>query len=89
MGDFITNLFCSQLKLLFLFQHPRQASVSFQSAYRFQSPTLVELSRGNVLKEEVVYEAHVLTDLRSADFSFDTGCCPAAALSVWFNAVTS
>jgi len=51
----MTNLFLSQLRLLFLFQCPRQVAVSFQSAYGFQSPTLVELSRRKVSKEEVFF----------------------------------
>lgn len=61
MGEFIINLLCSQMKLLFLFQCPRRAAVSFLSAYGFQHPTLAVLSRGNMLKEEVVYDAHVST----------------------------
>lgn len=40
-------------------------------------------------EEEVVSEAHVPTHPRSANFSFDTGCFPAAALSVGFSALTS
>lgn len=63
--------------------------LSLQSAYGFQSPTLIELSRGNMVKEEVVHDAHVPPYPRSGDFSFDMGCFTAAALSVWFNAVTS